>query len=305
MLQLTTKHLITGEELSATEILALITLAKELKQHRKHGKMTPYLSGKHLALVFSKPSLRTRFSFTVAMRELGGDVAETISDTRKNEDPEDQARVLGGYCHGIMIRTHADENLSRMQAVTSVPIINGLSDLHHPCQILSDLLTIQENLGRLQDVQLTYIGDGNNILHSLLLIAPILGVRVHYSCPKTRQPNIEILQRAKRRAASNNMIQNFSQAADAAKNADIVYTDVWTSMGFEQQANNELFTGFQVNEDLMKHASKDALFMHCLPMERGKEVSKTLPDQPYSVIFQQSENRLHLQKALLVGLLGM
>ena len=300
LIHLETKHLLTGEELSSAEILALIKLAGELKQARKKQQPTFYLNGKHLALLFSKPSLRTRFSFTVAMRELGGDVVESVEDTRKKEEPEDQVRVLAGYCHGIMMRTHADENLLRMQKVSSIPIINGLSDLHHPCQALSDLFTLQEVFKQLKGLHLSYIGDGNNVLHSLLLLAPKVGINVHYCCPPTRQPHQDILKRAQQIGT----ITAHDTPQQAVTNADVVYTDVWTSMGFEEQAAEQLFAGFQVNEKLMQLAKKHAVFMHCLPMARGKEVSTTLPDRPYSIIFQQSENRLHLQKALLIGLLS-
>lgn len=304
MASLKTQHLLTGEELSAAEVSALFHLAGELKLVRRHGKLTPHLAGKHLALLFSKPSLRTRFSFTVAMRELGGDVVESISDTRKTEEPEDQARVLAGYCHSIMVRTHQDENLQRMQSFSPVPIINGLSDLHHPCQGLTDLFTLQEIFGDLKGLQLSYIGDGNNVLHSLLLLAPMLKVTINYCCPPSRQPDEKILQRAQRRAQqANSKITACVSPQAAVRDAHAVYTDVWTSMGFEARQQEHLFDGFQVNEQLMQQAQKNAVFMHCLPMQRGKEVSQTLPDQPCSVIFQQSENRLHLQKALLVNLL--
>ncbi len=303
-LTLATRHLLTGTELSAAEIYELIKLAQQLKQARQQRQVTPYLSGMNMALLFSKPSLRTRFSFTVAMRELGGDVIESITDTRKLEDPEDQARVLAGYCDAIMVRTHADINLQRMQDVSPVPIINGLSNLHHPCQALSDLLTLHEVFGNFSGLQLSYIGDGNNVLHSLLLLAPALGIHVHYCCPPQRQPDKQILALAQQRAAQHpGAIQGFNAPKAAVANANAVYTDVWNSMGFEEQDEN-CFKGYQVNEALMKHANKDAVFMHCLPMERGKEVSITLPDQSCSVIFQQSENRLHLQKALLLGLLS-
>lgn len=295
------KHLITGEELSFGEITSLLTLAANLK---KKGNGDTLLQGKHLALLFEKPSLRTRFSFTIAMHELGGHVVESLSETRKKEEPEDVARVLEGYCDAIMVRTHSDEILSRMGQVSKIPIINGLSDLHHPCQILADLLTLQEVFGKLEGLKLTYIGDGNNILHSLLLLAPLIGVNLHYCCPKMCQPNEEIVKQASlRQAEGKGSITICSTPLGAAKEAHAVYTDVWTSMGFENKIDESLFAGFQVNEQLMKHALPDAIFMHCLPMIRGKEVSQTLPDKPASVIFKQSENRLHIQKALLIALI--
>ena len=297
------KHLLTGEELSPAEIQELLLLAQTLKQERKNKHLRDDLKGLQLALLFDKPSLRTRFSFTIAMRELGGDVIESIADTRKKECPRDQAAVLSSYCHGIMIRTHEDAILEEMCQTASIPIFNGLSADHHPCQILSDFLTLKESFGKLEGLTISYLGDGNNILHSLLLLAPQLGIKVQYACPVGRGPQKEILQRSVDRGFSSK-IEACINPESAVGNADAVYTDVWTSMGFEANRNEDLFHGYQVNEDLMKLAKENAIFMHCLPMERGKEVSETLPDAPCSVIYRQSENRLHMQKALLLSYLG-
>lgn len=297
-------HLLTGAELSSLEIEKLLQATHRLKKERMHQQYNPVLLGHHLALLFDKASLRTRFSFTAAMHELGGDVIESVETTRKKETPEDQARVLNGYCHAVMVRTHEDEILQRMSQVSTIPIINGLSNLHHPCQILADLFTLFEVFGSLQDLTLSYIGDGNNILHSLLLLAPQMGVNIHFCCPAERGPDATLLAESFARLNSKSgKIKIFATPQQAVKDAHAVYTDVWTSMGFEQQAAEHLFTGFQVNEELMKLANEKAILMHCLPMERGKEVSHTLPDSACSVIFQQSENRLHIQKALLLYLL--
>jgi ornithine carbamoyltransferase len=301
MLKLAHKHLLTGGELSSFEIESLLNFASELKQVRK--QTPPILKGKHLAMLFEKPSLRTRFSFMVAMYELGGSVVESASDTRKKEEPEDLARVLSGYCDGIMIRTHSDEELGRMAEASSIPIINALSNDHHPCQILADLLTLREKFGQLKGLKVTYIGDGNNILHSLLLMAPMMGIDLHYCCPKGCEPKPEILNAALARA-SNGSIAAHASPLSAVAGAHAVYTDVWTSMGFENEKDEKLFSGFQVNEKLMELALPEAIFMHCMPMVKGKEVSQTLPDSPQSAIFQQSENRLHVQKAILIALLG-
>ncbi len=292
------KHLLTGEEFSADEIKSLLSLATELKKLRKEGYGADILKGRHLALLFEKPSLRTRFSFSVAMHELGGNIVESIGETRKKEEPEDVARVIEGYCHAIMMRTSDDENLIRMAQVAKIPIINGLSDLYHPCQILADLFTLQEVFGKLEGIKLAYIGDGNNILHSLLLLAPLMGVHLHYCCPKGCQPNAEIVKRAQ------GSITAHPTPIEAVKEAHAIYTDVWTSMGFENKSDESLFEGFQVNEELMEQALPEAICMHCLPMIRGKEVSHTLPENSASRIFQQSENRLHIQKALLITLIG-
>ncbi len=302
---LTRKHLITGEELSPEQITQLLQVATALKQDRSSALMRHDLKGRHLALLFDKPSLRTRFSFTIAMRELGGDVVESTENSRKSETPEDQARVLSGYCHAIMVRTHAHSILEKMRDVSKIPIINGLSNEHHPCQILSDLLTLQETFGSLTGLILSYVGDGNNILHSLLSLMPAMGIHIHYCCPEERQPNSKILASSLHRAqCSSARIKKFSTPEAAVSGANIIYTDVWTSMGFENQHEEHLFNGFQINAALMAHAHPQTIFMHCLPMERGKEVSMDLPDQPCSVIFQQSENRLHMQKALLLYLLN-
>lgn len=299
------KHILTGEELTAEEISRILNEGLMLKKQRNLNLLNSALKGQHLALLFDKPSLRTRFSFTVAMRELGGDVIESVEHTRKKETPEDQAGVLSGYCHGIMIRTHQDSMIKRMAVASKIPVINGLSDLHHPCQILADLLTLQEVFGSLKNLTLCYIGDGNNILHSLLLMAPKMGVNIHYCCPVSREPDKIILSESlKYLNNSTGQIKSFDQPELAAAHTQAVYTDVWTSMGFENQSAEHLFEGFQVNEKLMEKADPHAIFMHCLPMERGKEVSESLVNHPCSVIFQQSENRLHVQKALLLYLLN-
>lgn len=292
------KHVITGTELSPTEILSLLSLATTIK--KKPNQYAHALSKKQLVLIFEKPSFRTRLSFTIGMQQLGGAVIESNCDQRKYEDPEDLMRVLQGYCDGVMVRTHEEAQLQRMQSVALIPIINGLSKNHHPCQIFADLLTLQEHYQQLHGLTITYIGDGNNILHSLLLLAPQLGIHVHYCCPKGFEPASEILTH---KNYNHSLIKSFSDPLLAVADTDAVYTDVWTSMGFEHK-NENAFEGFQVNEALMAKAKKNALFMHCMPMNRGKEVSKTLPDQPCSAIFKQSENRLHLQKALLLHLLS-
>ncbi len=289
-------HLLTGEEFSTSEILTLLELGHVLKKDR--GAYKTSLVGMQLALLFEKPSLRTRFSFTVAMRELGGDVIESSSQSSKFEEPEDTARVLAGYCAGIMLRTHDDSNLERMSKVSSIPIINGLSADHHPCQIFADLMTLQERFGNLAGLKLCYIGDSNNILHSFLLLAPRLGVEVHFATPAHRSPPAKIRERC-----DLSKIFYHSSPESAVRNAHAVYTDVWTSMGFESQVDESVFADYQVSEELFNKAQQNAVFMHCMPMLRGRELSETLPEHPRSVIFDQSENRLHVQKALLIKLL--
>jgi ornithine carbamoyltransferase len=306
MLRLETKHLLTGEELAPGEILGVLDFAEQLRQERKEGRLRTDLAGQSLALLFEKPSLRTRVSFTVAMQELGGQVVECLSTSRKQEEPEDVARVLAGYCHGIMVRTFEQKVLERMASKSPVPVINGLSDSHHPCQILADLLTLKQHYGSLQGVELAYVGDGNNILQSLLLLAPLVGVKLRYACPQGFEPNAFVVKKAKKRAKEGGgSIAGFSDPVQAVKGANAVYTDVWASMGFETEKEDRErhFQGFQLNEELYAHAAPGALVMHCMPMERGKEISEGMADHASAVLFRQSENRLHAQKAVLLGLM--
>lgn len=307
MLKLDTRHFLTGEELSRKELEQLLTLAQELKDERDRGFLQKTLAGKHLALLFEKPSLRTRLSFSIAMQELGGGVVESTSSTSKKEEPEDIARVLAGYVHAVMVRTHEQQVLERMVAKSPIPVINGLSDTHHPCQILADLLTMKQRFGKLEGLTLAYIGDGNNILHSLLLLAPFLGVRVTYACPEGYGPSGFILKNARKRAKDGGgKIQAFMNPEDACRGAHAIYTDVWVSMGFEaeERERERIFERYQVNEALYAVANPKAILMHCLPMLRGKEITDQMADHPNSALFQQSENRLHVQKALLAALLG-
>jgi ornithine carbamoyltransferase len=306
-LGLTDRHVLTGEELSRLELKSVIDFASTLKKQRLEGRARVWLPGRQLALVFEKPSLRTRVSFTVAMQDLGGFAIDIPSSQRKSEEPEDTARVLAGYCHGLMVRTFSQKILDRMARVSPVPVINGLSDEHHPCQALADLQTLQENFGELKGLKLAYIGDGNNVLNSLLLLAPALGVEVRYACPKGYKPAPKIVFRAQERAKTHGgAVVDCESPQDAARGAHALYTDVWTSMGFEteNEARLQAFKGFKIDEALYELADPDAVVMHCLPMNRDVEISGTLADSPHSVIFQQSENRLHAQKSLLVGLLA-
>ncbi|MBS1983943.1 MAG: ornithine carbamoyltransferase [Bdellovibrionales bacterium] len=304
---LLSKHILTGEEMSFQEVQTLLNLASALKQERHAGIFRPLLPNRQLALYFEKPSLRTRVSFTAAMQDVGGNAIEIVVENTKGEGPEDTARVLSGFCHGIMARTFSHETIERMAAVSKASVINGLSDLHHPCQALADVLTLKETFGSLQGLKVAYVGDGNNVLHSLLLFVPFLGGELHYACPQGYQPNKEILWSAQVRAkAFGGTIVACPTPADAVRGAQAIYTDVWTSMGFEEEklAREKAFEGYQVNEKLYALADKNAAIMHCLPMVRGQEIAEGMPEHPNSVIFQQSENRLHAQKALLIGLLS-
>lgn len=304
MLQLNSMHFLTGEELSREELMSVIEAAEGLHLHRDMGRLH-YLNGKTVALLFDKPSLRTRVSFTVGVQELGGNVFELLGSQKKTEEPEDSIRVLQGMVHGVMMRTFDHTILERMVTKATIPIINGLSDSHHPCQALADLLTIFQRFGSLKGKKLAYIGDGNNVLHSLLLLAPFLGVDVHYACPEGYQPDESILARARQRAlVGGAKIKKFRTPALAAKGAHVLYTDVWTSMGQEKDNSERVkaFEGYQINLDLLKLAHPTAIVMHCLPMVTGQEITREVVEHPASAIFQQSENRLHAQKALMIGL---
>ena len=230
--------------------------------------------------------------------EMGGNVIESISTTRKQEEPKDFIRVIQGYCSAVVIRTFADSDLEEMVAYSKVPIINALTDLYHPCQTLADLLTLKEIFKDLISTKIAYLGDANNILYSLLLLTNTLGMRVNYALPKGHKVDPKILEQLN----DLNLVEGFNDPKEAVKGCDVVYTDVWCSMGFEPTSEAS-FEGFQVNKKLMSFANKSAVFMHCMPMERGKEVSNDLPDDDCSVIFQQSLNRKYVQKAVLYMLL--
>ncbi len=300
-------HFLTGEEWSSQELQDVLTLAATLKNERSQGVLRPLLNGKTVVMLFDKPSLRTRLSFSVAINELGAHSIESIGSSRKTEDPEDVIRVLAGYAHGLMIRTFDHAYVERMAKLSSIPIINGLTDSHHPCQVMADLLTLQERFTNLKSLRLAYIGDGNNMLHSLMLLCPRLGIELHYACPVGYEPNAFVVKTSKQLAQEGGgSITAHATPESAASNAHALYTDVWTSMGFEhEEASREAaFEGYQINESLLAKADAKAIVLHCMPMVRGKEISQNLPDHPQSAIFQQSENRLHVQKAILVKLMS-
>ncbi len=305
MLKLKTKHFLTGEELSREELEQLISLAIKLKSNR----FQKTLENKTLALLFEKPSLRTRVSFSVAINQLAGNVIELNSQQSKKEHPADTLRVLQGYVDGLMVRTFAHENLLQMCEHAKIPVINGLSDIHHPCQVLADLQSLKETFGHLQGLTLCYFGDGNNMLHSLLLLAPFVGVNVNYSCPEGFQPNAQILNRSQERAKLGGaIIKKFSSPKEAAAGANALYTDVWTSMGFETDNHNEYqkrinaFSDYKLNSELYYLAADNAAIMHCMPIHENQEITREMVEHKNSILFRQSENRLHAQKALLIGL---
>jgi len=300
------KDLLSVADLSAAETEKLIAQALEMKR----GTAPQLLSGKILALMFEKPSLRTRVSFEVAVHQLGGYCFYLSPDEvglGKREPVSDVARVLGRYVHGIIARTFSHENLQMLAKYSTVPVINALSDVEHPCQALADILTVREKKGKLKGLNLAYIGDGNNVAHSLLLVAAQTGINFRIASPPGYAVKDEILQTAKGFAAhSGSQILLTEEPELAVKYADVVYTDVWTSMGQEAEAakRRKDFAGYQVDDRLLSLAGKDAVFMHPLPAHHGEEVAIGLLDSQYSVVFDQAENRLHLQKALLAEMLG-
>ena len=267
-------------------------------------------AGKTLAMLFLKPSLRTRVSFQAGIFQLGGQglyLGPTDIQLHRGETVADTARVLSRYVDGIMARMYTHGDMLDLARFSSVPVINGLTDYNHPCQVLADLLTIEERYGRLQGLKIAYIGDGNNMAHSLLHGCARMGMHVAVGHPRGYAPDAEVVTRARELAArTGGSILITEDPADAAADADVIYNDVWTSMGQEEEARRRLnhFAGFQVDQQLMARARPTAIFMHCLPAHRGEEVAAEAIDGPQSVVMDQAENRLHAQKAILVHLMG-
>lgn len=263
------------------------------------------LEGKTLAMIFEKPSTRTRVSFDVGMYQLGGRTLFLSSNDLqmgRGEPISDTAKVLSRFVDGIMIRAIEHDDVVELAKYSDVPVISGLTNLEHPCQVLADVLTIKEHFGSFDGKKICFVGDGNNVCNSLLLIAPILGMNMSVTCPKGYEPNSQIIKKAQKLANKNNTEITVTDDVELAlNNVDVVYTDVWVSMGDEiESAQRKIdFKPYQVNSDLMKLANDDAIFMHCLPAIRGQEVSADVIDGPQSVVFDEAENRLHAQKAVL------
>ena len=304
------RHFIALADFTREELNQFLATAELLKLRQKAGEQVRTLEGKTLGLIFMKPSTRTRLAFEVAMRQLGGSalfLSANDLQLGRGETIEDTARVLSRYLDGIMIRTFAHQDVVDLAQNSSIPVINGLTDLLHPCQILADLLTIMEKKGRLEAINLTYVGDGNNVAHSLLLGGAITGLNVTVATPMGYEPDGEIVNQAQALAArSGARIGLTSDPLKGVSGADVVYTDVWTSMGQEGEEQQRLkdLEPFQVNRELMGRAAPGAVFMHCLPAHRGEEVTDEIMDGPQSVVFDQAENRLHAHKAILTLLLS-
>jgi ornithine carbamoyltransferase len=300
------RDLLTIRDLSPPEILQLISRAEEMKAQWSQGSFQPTLTGKVLGLVFVKPSTRTRVSFESAMYRLGGHcIFMTANDTQisRQEPLPDMARVLARYVDAIAVRTYAHTDVEELARYASIPVINALTDLYHPCQILSDLLTIKEKRGSLDDLRVAWVGDGNNVAHSWINAAALMGFTLYLACPKNYEPRAEILERG--RSHGKGKIISVNDPVEAVRQADVLYTDVWASMGqeAEAEARKEIFRPYQINTALLAAAPRHAMVFHCLPAHRGEEITEEVLEGPQSVVFDQAENRMHLQMALLEWLI--
>ena len=296
------KDILTLLDLAGEDFEVLFKRAIELKQMYKNGVKDRPLSGKTLGLIFEKPSTRTRLSFEAAMVQLGGTpIFISAKDTQiaRNEPVRDTARVLSRYLDGLVIRTYSQELLKEFAEFTDIPVINALTDLFHPCQVLSDIMTVIEYKGDYKNVKIACVGDGNNVAHSWINAAAVLGLDLVLACPDGYSPNKDVMEMALERGVGNIVIT--SDPVEAVKNADVIYTDVWASMGQEkeQDRRKSIFEAFQVDRTLVKNAAKDVIVMHCLPAYRGEEISENVLEGPNSVVWDQSENKLHMHKAIL------
>lgn len=299
------KHLLKMLDLSSEEIIQILDLADQLKYEQKHGIVHPHLKGKTIGLIFQKSSTRTRVSFEVGMYQLGGQALFLSSrdlQIGRGEPVQDTARVLSRYLDGIMIRTFEQKEVEDLAKYGSIPVINGLTDFCHPCQVLADLMTIREKYGTLENLKMTYIGDGDNMANSLIVGGLKTGMKVSVATPKGYEPDAKVLEFAKEYPDAFELTNDPVQAI---KDADVVITDTWASMGMEdeKEARIKAFEGYQVNDELMKGAKKDAMVMHCLPAYRGQEITEKVFEDHADEIFEEAENRLHAQKAVMVLLM--
>ncbi len=291
-------------DLSAEQLNGLLELTQLVKQSRQ--RYASALKARYLSLLFEKPSLRTRVTFELAIKQLGGDCVTQIGMISDREPLKDVARNLARWTDAIVARTFAQETVDELARWSGIPVINALSDLYHPCQALADIFTLKEQFGRLRGLKLAYVGDGNNVAHSLLLCCSRLGIHFSIATPAGYEPKLAIVAQAREFASESGAeVEIVNDPMGAVNSANAVYTDVWASMGHESEAEErkKLFAPYQVNEALLAQARKDALFMHCLPAKRGLEVTDAVIESPQSVAFDQAENRLHVQKALLLMML--
>jgi len=300
------KHLLKMLDLSKEEILDILNLADQLKYENKNGIEHHILKGKTLGMIFQKSSTRTRVSFETGMYQLGGQalfLSNRDLQIGRGEPVQDTARVLSRYLDGIMIRTFEQKEVEDLAKYGSIPIINGLTDFCHPCQVLADLMTIREFKGRFEGLKMCYIGDGNNMANSLIVGGLKVGMEVSIACPKDYQPAAEVLEFAKGYGDKFSMTD---VPLEAAKDADVLFTDVWTSMGEEAETEKRkiAFKGYQINEDIMAVAKADAMVQHCLPAHREEEITEKVFEAHANEIFEEAENRLHAQKAVMVKVMG-
>ncbi len=300
------KNLLKMLDLSTEEIIDILNLADQLKYEQKHGIAHKLLAGKTLGLIFEKASTRTRVSFEVGMYQLGGQplfLSSRDMQIGRGEPVQDTARVLSRYLDGIMIRTFEQKEVEDLAKYGSIPIINGLTDFCHPCQILADLMTIREVKGKLNGLKMSFIGDGNNMMNSLIVGALKTGMSISVACPEGYEPDSQVLDFAKEYGDKFSM---FRTPKEAVVDADVVITDVWASMGQEEEAEKrrKAFEGYQVNADLMALAKPDAMVQHCLPAHRGEEITEDVFEAHADEIFEEAENRLHAQKAVMVKCLS-
>ena len=304
------KDLLTLLDYTSQEVQDLISLATQLKKLTKEGKCPRLLEGKTLGMIFEKSSTRTRVSFEVGMQQLGGyGMYMNARDMQigRGEPISDTGRVLSGYLDGIMIRANSHEMVKELAEHASIPVINGLTDIFHPCQALADLETIAENKGELKGLKVAYVGDGNNVAHSLVIACAHVGMDVAVATPVGYECDPAIIEKARNIALVNGSeVVVTTNPVEAVKDADAVYADVWTSMGQEEETQQRLkdFKDYQINDELVAHAKADYMFLHCLPAHREEEVTSSVIDGPNSYIYEQAENRLHAQKAVLVSLMA-
>lgn len=299
------KHLLKLLDLSGEEIIEILNLADQLKYEQKHGIEHKHLKGKTLGMIFQKASTRTRVSFEVGMYQLGGyPLFLSANDMQigRGEPVQDTARVLSRFLDGIMIRTFEQKEVEDLANYGSISVINGLTDFCHPCQVLADLMTIREVKGSLDGLKMCFIGDGNNMMNSLIVGALKTGMSISVACPKGYDPDKQILDFAKDYSG----FELFRTPQEAAKDADVLITDVWASMGQENEAKlrQKAFEGYQINKELMNLAKDDAMVLHCLPAHRGEEITADVFEEHAAEIFEEAENRLHAQKAVLVKTMG-
>ncbi len=303
------KHLLSIQDLSSSEIKAILDEAAELKEKLQKGEAHELLKGKTLGMIFEKPSLRTRVTFETGMTQLGGHaiyLAPTDIQLGERESVPDVAHNLSRWVDVLMARLFKHDIIAELARYSSVPVINGLTNLHHPCQTLSDLLTIREHKGELNKLKIAWIGDGNNVCNSLLLGCTLVGTNISVACPHDYEPPADIVKQARANARKSGAKIEFTPDPQrAVDGADVIYTDVWVSMGQEKEARERMktFKGYQVNAQLLNKAKPDSIVMHCLPAHRGQEITDDVIDGPRSVVWDQAENRMHVQKALLVALL--